>query len=305
MSRGRSSGGVYSSIRQHEGFEGPSTSAPFGTISYNAYGDGYLQTARPSGANWQRTSTGYKPAMLVHNCEHPSLLNRAQEIYVGGTTARTGTLLADNSAATNQAADPNDTISTYHGQSVNAGEAMNRFYMGSGEDTSARYTCCILRIGCPFRILKMGVYVADATNVTALRGKFGIYRAANHYNENAMPWKIYDNALLYIDQSSPLSGYKYTLNWYTYSEAPIIEDEKFYVKSHWSNTVSAGSGPALLVRYGLDMASGFKGDRSKTSDGNYTTPAWNTVYDYTGAVGSIDSALGKSSILYWFIVEPL
>lgn len=302
MSRGRSTGGVYSSIRQHEGLDGPSTAAPFGTISYDAYGDGYLQLARPSGSNWQRTSTGYKPSMLVHNCEHPSLVNRGQEIYIGGTTARTGTLVADNASATNIPADPNDTISTYHGQSVNAGTALSRFYMGTGVDTTARYTCCILRVGSPFRILKMGIYVADATGVTNMRGKFGIYRAANHYNDNAMPWKIYDNALLYID-NAPASGTKYTLNWYSYSEAPIIEDEKFYVKAHWNN--SGGSGPALFTRYGLDLATGFKGDRSNTSDGTYTTPAWSTVHNYTAGVGSQDSALGISSVLYWFLVEPL
>jgi hypothetical protein len=305
MSRGRSSGGVYSHVRQHDGLEEPTTAAPFGTMSYNVYGDGYLQLARPAGANWQHTSSGYKPAMLVHNCEHPSLINRAQEIYIGGTTARTGTLLADNSSATNIPADPNDTISTYHGQSVNASTALNRYYMGAADDSIARYTCCILRVGSPFRILKMGVYLVDATSVTTMRGKFGIYRAANHYNDNAMPWKIYDNALLYLDESSPISGYKYTLNWYSYSESPIIEDEKFYVKAHWSNTTSGGSGPGLLVRYGLDMAQGFKGDRSNTSDGTYASPVWTTVHNYTAAVGSQDSALGKSSVLYWFMVEPL
>jgi len=298
MSRVRGGGSPAAMQTFHDGPGTPDFTSVSGTIAVNIYNDVFMQMDRPSGRNWVMIQEGYRPGIYVHNDMMPSSVARPAVISINGTA------LVDQAAATNIPADPNDTIALANYTTSGAGAGLARYPMGVGEDGIARFTSCILNIGGPFRILKMGVYCTDGNSCTTMQGKFGIYRAANHYNDNAMPWKAYPNATLYLSVSNPATDTKYTCTWDTNSVPPVIENEKFYVKSYWNN-VGGSSGPNLLVRYALDTATGYKGDRWRTFSGGeaYATPNWTQEYDYTIGVGNQNGALSKSSVLFWFIVE--
>ena len=301
MSRPRSNGGLGGGETKFNPTTGlPTTSAPSGTVSFNIYNDAFMQLDRPTGKNWVQIQSGLQRGIYVHNNMIPSVVARPVVVSINGTA------LVDQASATNIPNDPNDTIALANYTTSGASAALARITTGIGEDSNARFSACFVNIGRPFRIVKMGVYCVDGTNCTALRGKFGIYQAANHYSDNAMPWKIYPKATLSINQSNPATNTKYTFSWDVTSQPPVIEAEKFYVKCYWNNT-GTGNGPYLLARYSLDMATGFKGDRFRAFDvsENYSTPDWTTAYDYTAGVGNQDGTLGRGSTLFWFIVEPL
>lgn len=305
MSRFRGGGGAISETRFHGTTGSPTTSAPNGVISFNIYNDAYMQLDRPGGRNWVKIQSGLQPGIMVHALDMPSSAMRPVDIKINGTS------LVDQATATNIPADPNDLIQLNDYSTSNQGAGFKRTTFATGDDAKARFTSCFINVGGPFRIVKMGFYVADG-NGAVLQGKFGIYQAANHYNENAMPWKIYPKATLSIAQNAGAGtgvNTKFTCVWDAKSQPPVINAEKFYVKSYFNITTGA---PTLLTRYALDMATNYKGDRyldgsSDKYDGfnasSYANPAWDNVYDYTGAVGTSDAATGRSSLLYWFVVE--
>lgn len=294
MSRFRS-GAVLSDTRFHDTQGAPTTNAPSGTISFNLYNAAYMQLDRPNGKNWVRIQEGYKKPIVMHGDGSPSSFIRPVEISINGTK------LVDSAAATNIPADPNDLIGIAD-YSI-GGDIFRRATLATGNDTASRFTACQINVGGPFRIIKMGFYTATNLNsCTSLNGKFGIYQAANHYDTVASPWKIYPNAILSFS-ATPAASTKYTCSWAASSVPPVIESEKFFIRSYWN---TSGGGPELITRISLNLGNGIKSDRLLTyvSD-SYTNPDWTTQFDYTGSVGSPDPGSSRSGVLFWFMVEPL
>jgi hypothetical protein len=293
MSRFRSQG-RYSDIRYHNGTDAPDFSAPSGTIAFNVYNDAYIQADRPAGRNWVRIQNGYRPPILVHSDNALSSITRPMDVLINGTK------LVDDAAATNIPADPNDLIKIIDYST--SGDFCRRVLLpNNGNDTSSRFTACHMNVGGPFRIIKMGFYTGTNLNgCTTINGKFGIYQAATFFDDNAMPWKIYPKSTLSFT-GTPAVSTKYTCSWDAQSVPPVINSEKFFVRSYWN---TAGGAPEVLSRLHLNISQGQKGDRFLTyGSDSYTSPDWTTVYDYTTSVGSPDGGSTRSGVLFWFLVE--
>lgn len=299
MSRFRSQG-RYSDIRYYGGIGAPDFSAPSGTMAFNVYNDTYLQADRPAGKNWIRIQDGYKPPILVHSDNTLSSITRPMDVLINGTK------LIDDASATNIPADPNDLIKIIDYST--SGDFCRRVALPSGNDTAARLTACYINVGGPFRIVKMGFYVGTNLNgCTTINGKFGIYQAATFFDENAMPWKIYPKSTMSFS-GTPAALTKYTCSWDAQSVPPVIESEKFFVKSYW-NTV--GGAPDVLSRLHLNLSQGQKGDRyvpygtypTDPNPDSYASPDWVYEYDYRSSVGLPDAGSTRSGVLFWFLVE--